>query len=203
MDHNKLGVAKKNSSFVVNERRESKVFKRTFINVVLIGESATGKSSFVIKYVNNKFEPYHVVTLGTEYFSKKTKYNSTEYILNFIVTSGDPNFQEDYTNSYQNVDFFLMFYDVTNKKSFEKLKQTFLDIKKYCFNYKNKTMNAIFIGNKCEIKQREVPIEEAQVFCKKYNIDLFEISVKTNVNIPKVINKILTTFDDMARNEDL
>ena len=188
-------------SELIQERSPSKVFNRTGINIVLLGESGTGKSSFVIKYVSNRFETYHVVTLGTEYSNKVVKFNDTDYTLKFICTSGDPEFQEDYTKSYQDVDFFLMFYDVTNKKTFEKLKQTTTDIKKYLFYYKNKTVNAVFIGNKCDQKKREVTTEEAETFCKKYNIELMEISVKNNHNVPKLFNKILTTFDDMSKNK--
>ena len=137
--------------------------------------------------------------MGTEYSNKIVRFNDTNYNLKFICTSGDPEFQEDYTKCYQDVDFFLMFYDVTNRKSFEKLKQTTADIKKYFFTYKNKTVNVIFVGNKCELKKREVPNEEAEEYCKKFNIELFEISVKSLLNVPKLINKILSTFDDMSK----
>jgi len=131
------------------------------------------------------------------------RYLDNDYLINFIVTSGDPQFQEDYTSSFQNVDFFLMFYDITNKKSFEKSKQKFLEIKKYLFRYKDKTPNIFFVGNKSDLKNREVKPADVETFCKKYNIESFEISVKTNSNMIKIINKCLGTFDDMARNVDL
>lgn len=166
--------------------------------MILLGESGVGKSSFVIKYVESRFETYYVTTIGKEVSSKKMKYNGTVYTINFIVTSGDPQFQEDYTKAFQDVDFFLMFYDVTNRDTFNKLKDSVQEIKKYFFKYKEGNLNVLFVGNKCDEKKRDVPTEEALTFCKKNNIELIEISVKTNMNVAKVINKVLETFDDMA-----
>ncbi len=163
-----------------------------------MGEGGVGKSSFAIKYVESRFETYYVTTIGKELSSKKIKYNGTLYTINFIVTSGDPQFQEDYTKAFQDVDYFLMFYDVTNRETFEKLKQSVQELKNYFFKYKDSRVNVLFIGNKCDEKKREVSTEEAQTFCIKNNLELIEISVKTNMNVAKVINKVLETFDDMA-----
>lgn len=182
----------------IAERRLSKVENRTSINVVLLGECGVGKSSFVIKYVEGRFETYYVTTIGKEISTKRIKYNDTFYTINFTVTSGHPEFKEDYTATYEHVDFFLMFYDVTNRKTFDNLKSYVQDLRNYFFKYKNKSINVIFIGNKCDEKNRQVTNEEALTFCKKNDLDLVEISVKTNMNVAKVVNKILETFDDMA-----
>lgn len=182
------------------ERRYSSILNRNFINIVLLGDSKVGKSSFVIKYVEGKFEPYHVVTLGTEFYFKNIIFKECKYTLNFIVTSGAPEYKEDYTKSYQNVDFFLMFYDITQKETFENLKKLVDEIKDYIFLYKNQCSNIIFLGNKCESKNKVVNYDESEAYCNKNNIDFYEISVKNNNGINKVINKLVETFHDMAKN---
>lgn len=169
---------------------------------MLIGESGVGKSTFRIKYCEGKFERFHVPTIGKEIAMKKVKYNHIDYILKFIDTTGTNEFKEDYTSAFKDVDFFLMFYDITNRNSYEKLKESVQDIKNYCFQYKNSSINVIFLGNKVDEKsKRQVPFDEASNYCKKNNIDLYEISLVNNSNVNKVINKIVETFDDMASNQ--
>jgi small GTP-binding protein len=185
----------------LKERRPSGIINREAINIILLGDSGVGKSSFVIKFIENKFEQYHIVTLGTETLSKQTSYNGKKYLLNFIVTSGDPEYRTDYTSDYQSVDFFLVFYDVTNKNSFESVKSLIdSEIKDYLFLYKNEYPNVIFIGNKCDMnKDREVKTDVVSEYCKANKFDFYEISVKTGVNLSKVVNKMVETFDIMAQ----
>ena len=61
---------KKTTTFNIEPRRQSKFLNRNEIKIVILGERETGKSSFVIRYVNGRFEPFHIVTIETEYFSK-------------------------------------------------------------------------------------------------------------------------------------
>jgi small GTP-binding protein len=169
-----------------------------------LGESGVGKSAFVIRYIENRFENFHIVTLGTEKYSKIGTFNSRKYTLNFIVTSGDPQYKTDYTANYKQVDFFLAFYDVSSKKSFDKLKTTVAEeLKDYLFSYKNEYPNVIFIGNKSDLtKERKVPYEEVEKYCKINKFDFYEISVRSNLNISKVVNKLMETFDYMANDEE-
>lgn len=182
----------------LKERRLSKIINRTEINIILLGPSGVGKSSFVIKYIQKKFEPYHITTIGTELLSKSVPFKKNIYKLNFIITSGDPNYKEDYTEYFQNVDFFLIFYDVTINKSFEDLKTLVNEeIKEYLFLYKNNYPNVILIGNKADLK-KAVDYDAVKSYCTRNNLDSYEVSVKTEFNINKVINKIIETYDDMV-----
>ncbi len=185
------------------DRSPSKVEQRNYINIVLCGEPGVGKSSFVIMYCQGKYETFYVPTIQIERATKKIKYNDKQYDLNFTVTSGNKEFQEDYSDTYKNVDFFLMFYDITSRKTYEKIKTNIQDNLQYYFRYKDKSVNLILVGNKCEEnKKREVTTDEALKFCAKNNISFFEINVKSSLNIMKVIHKILETFDDMSSAED-
>jgi len=160
-----------------------------------MGESGVGKSSFAIMYCHGKFESYYVPSIKIEKAQKKITYSDIQYELNFIVTSGNQEFKEDYSNYFKNSDFFLMFYDVTSKKSYRKIKDTINENKEFFFKYNNKNMNLILVGNKCEEnRKREVQIDEVLKFSQDNNIVFFEINVKSSLNIMKIIYKILEIF---------
>jgi small GTP-binding protein len=192
-------IQAENYAGLINNKSFSKFLNRRDINIVIIGESNTGKSSFVIRYVSGKFEPYHVVSVCNEYYDKKgILYNGRKYDFNFTVSAGKSEYKEDILKTCQDVDFFLMFYDVSSKNSFDNLKSLYSDIKNYMFNYKDLHSNVIFIGNKSDIKEKWVTSQEVKDFLQNDKIFVFEISVKNNTNITKVFNQILEIFDATA-----
>ena len=42
----------------------------TLIKLVIIGDSGVGKSNFLFKFIEGKFSPLHVATVGFDYKSK-------------------------------------------------------------------------------------------------------------------------------------
>ncbi len=92
--------------FLQNNTKES---IKSEINIVILGDSEVGKSSFAIHYLRNKFEQYHVATIGLENFQTSLNCNYTKYILNFIITSGIVQYRVDYTSYFEAANFFLIF----------------------------------------------------------------------------------------------
>jgi small GTP-binding protein len=182
----------------------SRFINRREINIVVMGESNTGKSSFVIRYVSGKFEPYHVVSVCNEYYQKKgVNYNGKKYDFNFTVSAGKSEYKEDILKTCQDVDFFLLFYDITSKQSFDSLKSVYNDIKGYMFNYKDSNSNVILVGNKNDLhKEKSVHVEDVKKFLQNDKICVLEISVKNNTNITKVFNQILENFDAIANSSN-
>jgi small GTP-binding protein len=190
------------SPMQMKERRMSQVRNRNIINVILLGPDESGKSSFVIKLIEGKFSNYYIVTLGTEERSKQFQYKSKKYNINFIVTTGNQQYKCDYTSKYEIVDFFLVFYDLTSEKSFL-ISKTLVEneVKDYLFLYKNNCSNVFMVGNKYDLKDKQAKTEEISAYCKKQNFQHYEISVKSDYNVSKLINKILETFDDSANDQ--
>ena len=124
------------------------------INLIILGDKNIGKSCFVIKFVENIFEKLYIPTINLEIKKKVVSYNTHQYQLNFIVTSGN-DYKEDYENYYNEADFFLVFYDITNEKSFEILKKLIQNkINKFYFEYINGTPNILLVGNKIDIREK-------------------------------------------------
>jgi len=59
------------------------------------------------------------------------------------------------------------------------------------------------VGNKIDLKYREVTEVEAKQFAKKMGMIYFEISAKTGQNIPELISKVITHAANKAHNETL
>ncbi len=188
-----------NISPIKKEKILGKKKNKKDINIIFLGDKNIGKSCFVIKFVENIFEKIYIPTIGLEIKKKVVSYNTHQYQLNFIVTSGN-DYKEDYESYYNNADFFLIFYDITNEKSFEQLKTKVQnEIYKFFYEYIDGTPNIILVGNKIDLEnERKVKKEEVEKYCKENKLSNFDISIKSNKNINLMMNIILKAFDQVS-----
>lgn len=171
--------------------------KRKYINVILLGDKCVGKTSIVYQFISNKFDQYYIQTIMKEEFSKVIDVNGKKFNINFIVTAGVPEYQEDYTNWYKVSDFFLVCYEISNVASFEKAKEIISNkILPYVFLHNDRFANIVLLGNKCDLRDKAVDHIKVNEYCKKYNIYYIETSAKTKTNIAKIFNKIAEVYDE-------
>ena len=88
---------------------------------------------------------------------------------------------------YRNCHGFILVYDITNKKSFEEILNSYKQIQKNNYNH-----CWILIGNKCDEKnKREVSYEERKKLAKEYNSYFFKTLTKSGKNINEIFYCIL------------
>jgi hypothetical protein len=78
------------------------------INIVIIGQKEVGKSSFCIRFVENRFEDFYIPSIGVEKFQKMTAYNSRNYRIYFSVIKGSDKLK-NWINLIEEADFFFFF----------------------------------------------------------------------------------------------
>lgn len=168
------------------------------INVVLLGDRCVGKTSIIFQYTSNKFDQYYITTIFKEDFRKPISVGNKNYSLYFTVTSGDPQYQGDYTNIFKTCDFFILVFDVSLPQSYEKIKEILnKEILQYVKLFKDNYANVLVVANKCDLKNRKISSEEANEFCNKYCFDYHEVSAKNNLNIGKIFSNIAEVYDDV------
>ena len=64
-------------------------------------------------------------------------------------------------------------------------------------NIKKKAL--ILVGNKCDIKNREVTKEEGENLAKQYHINYYETSAKTGEGIKEVFNQIYKNIYELYK----
>ena len=58
------------------------------LKIIIVGDSGTGKTSFVNRYILNKFTGNYQATIATQFSSKIIKFNDTTYRLQFWDIAG-------------------------------------------------------------------------------------------------------------------
>jgi len=177
-------------------RRRSAYLNRTFINIMIIGDKNTGKTSFLNYIKNDKFsDKYDATKVDEESYDKKFVINQNNINMNILVYN-DIN-KKEVINS--NKDYYLLFYDITNLNSLEFIEKLYLE--KFTNKLQiieNKLSNVILIGNKIDLKQDDIIYNQMKNFCKENNLNHFEISIKNNKGIKEFSNILVETFNNMS-----
>lgn len=185
---------------IIPKDKKKKLKGRNNINVVIIGYNEVGKSSFCIRFVENKFEDFYIPSICNENFSKMMVYNDHNYKINFSVILGGEKIQKQ-DNYLGTADFFILIYDITKIRSFNQMNLYIRQLKKNLFLYdkEGKSPNFCIVGNKEDLEsERKVNTEIVNKAIKKYNIKHFDISIKTGKNINNIIQSFLQVFDKFA-----
>ena len=184
------------------KNNKKKLLGKKIITFVLLGDTEVGKSSFAIKFTDNKFEQYYVPSISTEYKSKNIVINKHNYILNFIVIIGGEYDAIKYEKEFSCCDFFLFFYDVTNENSFNQIKNNITKLEKFLEVYEEYDINFpnfCLVGNKYDSETtKKFDKEKVQKLVDIYKLNNYEISVKTAKNVNNFITSLIEVFDKCA-----
>ena len=135
--------------------------------VIIIGESATGKTSLVKKYISGHFSQDYRASIGTNLYIKKIKLDSGEEgKIQLWDIAGQERWIKMRHTYYRGAQGALILGDVTRKKSFLQIEDFwYSDITKYCPD-----VPVILIGNKTDL-EKDISEEEVKEIGEKINAD--------------------------------
>ncbi len=88
------------------------------VKLVLLGEAAVGKSSLVLRFVNNEFQENKEPTIGAAFLTQKCKLD--DKIIKFEIwdTAGQERFHSLAPMYYRNAQAAIVAYDITKPVRF-------------------------------------------------------------------------------------
>ena len=89
----------------IPKEKKKKIKGRNNINIIIIGYNEVGKSSFCLRFVENKFEDFYIPSICNENFYKMMGFNEHNYKINFSVILGGTKIQKQ-DNLLSSADFF-------------------------------------------------------------------------------------------------
>ena len=162
------------------------------INILILGNTAVGKTSYILKYTEDEFQEMYLATVGIDFKVKVVKINNVSYRVYFYDTTGQEKYKSISLNMIKNANGIILMYDITNKVSFESIPEWIESVK----NVKGSNFPMILLGNKIDEEgDRKISKEEGEKLAKNFDIDFFEISNRDGININEaglaMINKII------------
>jgi small GTP-binding protein len=174
----------------MSEEDEKKV--EILYKVLLLGDWSVGKTCLLMRYMDNTFTEMHLSTIGID---SKVKIVNLKEGLDAKIQIWDTAGQERYktiAKSYiKGANGILLVYDVTQRTSFEGIKNWVKQIKEQV----SSRVSVVLIGNKTDlVDKREVKTEEGEELGKEYNYQFFETTAKDGININEAFEALIKTI---------
>ncbi|KAH3767180.1 Rab GTPase [Pelomyxa schiedti] len=148
--------------------------------LVLLGESAVGKSSLVLRFVKGQFLDYQESTIGAAFLTQTVCVNETTVKFEIWDTAGQERYHALAPMYYRGAQAAIVVYDITNAESFAKAKLWVQELQRQG----SPNIVISLAGNKFDLAaRRKVDTELAQQYADENGILFMETSAKSNTNV--------------------
>ena len=170
------------------------------LKILVLGDSAVGKTSILLKYTDDYFPNVYVTTIGVEYKTKIVKVNGLDITLQIWDTAGQERFRSLAKSFMQGADGILFVYDITYKKSFDSIKNWIRQTEDV-----NGSFQKIIVGNKIDLSnKREVSTDNLNKFCNNNGkAKGIEMSAKLGVNVTETFDILVKDILGNLTNEQI
>jgi len=154
---------------------------------VLLGEANVGKTSLVYRFIENKFRENYKSTLGVNLLKKDMEIDEYGGVSAQIWDLGGQESFKSLRQLYlEGANGALLVYDMTSKKSFEKLNEWVQS-----FREARDDAPIILIGNKSDLKKQiKITESESGEYANANNMVLIITSAKTGQNVEQAFVKL-------------
>eukprot|EP00698_Gefionella_okellyi_P021066 TRINITY_DN6717_c0_g1_i1.p1 TRINITY_DN6717_c0_g1~~TRINITY_DN6717_c0_g1_i1.p1 ORF type:complete len:228 (+),score=27.95 TRINITY_DN6717_c0_g1_i1:69-686(+) len=162
----------------------AKVFQ---FKLVLLGDSAVGKSSLVLRFVRGQFSEYQESTIGAAFLTQTVALNDITVKFEIWDTAGQERYHSLAPMYYRGAAAAIVVYDITNKDTFYRAQQWVKELQRQG----SPNIVIALAGNKVDLESnRKVEQEEGQHYAEENGIFFMETSAKTAQNVNELFVEI-------------
>jgi small GTP-binding protein len=162
------------------------------IKLMLLGDQAVGKSSLITRYTEDQFYENMLGTAGIDFKKKILEVNNKKGKVTIFDTAGHERFRKINKNYYKNAKGIVLVYDITDRTTFDNVRDWMKSITE---STENNSIQILLIGNKYDLEDRNVSLNEGENISKEFGVDFMETSAKTGGNVENafmvIVKKIL------------
>jgi small GTP-binding protein len=162
--------------------------------MVVVGDSAVGKSSLIYRYTDDDFSTSHMPTIGVDFRIRTVEERGRIVKMQVWDTAGQERFHAIMPTYYRNAMAVALVYDVHRIETFDSLQKWHREV----FAFANPDAAVIVIGNKRDKTDSPVavPAHIAQNFADRIGASFIETSAKTSRNVEAAFNTVIADFVD-------
>ncbi len=176
-------------------------------NIAIVGNSNVGKSTYIKRLIDDTFMCLYKKTSGIETHHIPKSIKGKSYLFKIWDINGDTKPYNISNDLYRTVDSFIFTIAINDPESFEDIKEWIDAI----IAKKAPIDNSIMLCLKSDLESDKLNINNIKKTCEDYEIELYEVSSKTNSNVnnsfEKIIEKVLlknfnlTNFNSFNTND--
>ncbi|RNF05655.1 ras-related rab-4 [Trypanosoma rangeli] len=157
------------------------------IKLILVGDSGTGKSSLLHRFVEDDFSEQQAQTIGVEFGSKIVQLAGRKVKLQIWDTAGQERYKSVTRSYYRSAIGCLIVYDITQRSTYESVPQWLNDVR----HLAGKDVVVMLIGNKSDLSDcRQVQHNEASLYALENGLLHFETSAASGEFVSESFLKV-------------
>jgi len=180
------------------------------VKLVLLGEAAVGKSSLVMRFVNNDFQENKEPTIGAAFLTQKCNLPTRTIKFEIWDTAGQERFASLAPMYYRNAQAALVVYDITKQTSLTKAQHWVAELQRQA----SPGIVIALVGNKLDLAvpvgegeeggdieedgddARKVATKTAKAYADEEGLLFFETSAKTGEHVAEVFTAIANAIPE-------
>ncbi|KAL3616019.1 Ras-related protein RABA5c [Castilleja foliolosa] len=165
--------------------------------VVVIGDSAVGKSNLLSRFARDEFDHNSKATIGVEFQTQVVLIDGKEIKAQVWDTAGQERFRAVTSAYYRGAVGALVVYDITRNPTFESVKRWLDELNTHC----DTTVAKMLVGNKCDLDNiREVSVEDGKAFAEEEGLFFIETSALDSTNVREAFEMVIREiYDKVSR----
>ncbi|CAL4907474.1 unnamed protein product [Urochloa decumbens] len=155
--------------------------------LVLLGDGRVGKTSLVLRYVNNVFSDKQEATVLASYLTKRLVVEGVPITLSIWDTAGQEKFHALGPIYYRDADAALLVYDITDSDTFLRVTKWVKELKQMA----SKDIVMAIAANKSDlVRLKNIDTQDAVSYAESIGASLFVTSAKAGTGIDNVFSDI-------------
>jgi len=154
------------------------------IKIILLGDSAVGKSKLIERFLMNDYQPRQLSTYALTLFRHDAEIDGQKIAVDFWDTAGQERFNSMHPAYYHMAHACVMCFDVTRKQTYKNLPTWYKELRDY-----RAGIPVVCIANKIDVDSKVTAKEFA--FPKKHNMEFFYCSASDGTNVVEAFNSAI------------
>lgn len=168
------------------------------LKVGLIGDAQVGKTSLMVKYVENCFDEIYTQTLGVNFMERTINIKNTEITFSIWDLGGEAEFTNMLPLVATDAVAILFMFDLSRKSTLNSIKDWYRQTRGF-----NRTAIPFLVGTKYDVfielsdaEQDEIT-KQAKKFAHAMNAPLIFSSTSASINIQKIFKIVISKAFDL------
>ncbi|ONK78201.1 uncharacterized protein A4U43_C02F15590 [Asparagus officinalis] len=156
--------------------------------IVIVGDSAVGKSNLLSRYAQDEFKPNSKATIGVEFQTQSMVIDGKDVKAQIWDTAGQERFRAVTSAYYRGAVGALLVYDITRSSSFDSVGRWLHELSAHS----DTSITKMLVGNKCDLEDdRAVSVEQGRRLAEAEGLFFTETSALGSTNVKTAFETVI------------
>nr|XP_043622711.1 ras-related protein RABA5b-like [Erigeron canadensis] len=168
--------------------------------IVVIGDSAVGKSNLLSRFARDEFDLHSKATIGVEFQTQVMEIDGKEVKAQVWDTAGQERFRAVTSAYYRGAVGALIVYDISRRTTFDSVKRWLDELNTHC----DTTTARMLVGNKSDLENiRDVSVDEGKQLAEEEGLFFIETSALDSTNVKEAFQIVIREIYNNVRRKVL